>query len=164
MTLRSGRVLLHLLVAAWNVGVGVMAFILDGPRPFGLLMLIGGMTTAIGMLRLACLQVVLHHDHLEVHNLLRTFRVPWSQIQDVDLAELNQPFGWAMPALPRTVKILVNGRWRRVQALTAKPIMLNGLAVVGAHPPRWLCDAYGRLHDEWQRSGGRSRPLATETR
>jgi hypothetical protein len=104
---------------------------------------------AIAFLRAALLRVVLHDDHVQLVNPLRTMRIAWADIDDIDLVSRN---GWV-------VQVRSDGRAHRAWGLCK--LGRFGLAAGSAHDdsnrdaPGWLRDGYARLRRRWRSAAGR---------
>ncbi|GGN85976.1 hypothetical protein GCM10010112_67000 [Actinoplanes lobatus] len=92
--------------------------------------------------RLSRLRVVLHADHVELVNPLRTHRIPW---REIDAVEAFVFAGWR-------VRVWSGGRARVAFGLSqySKYTPARPGDDVDEHAPKWLSQGYHELRDTWQ--------------
>lgn len=121
-----------------------------GPVPVGLIAAMAGFALlGAFLLRIALVRVVLHEDHVQVVNPLRTFRYYWFDVEDIDIVSGG---GWI-------VRVWAGGvpRW----AWGVSRIGQFGLPFASVHDdpakdaPRFVYDGYRAMRSAWKR-GNRS--------
>jgi hypothetical protein len=121
-----------------------------GPVPVGLIAAMAGFALLGGfLLRIAAVRVVLHEDHVQVVNPLRTFRFYWFDVDDIDIISSG---GWI-------VRVWAGGvpRW----AWGVSRFGQFGLPFASAHDdpakdaPRFVYQGYREMRAAWKR-GNRS--------
>jgi hypothetical protein len=118
-----------------NLGPGVGQFLLG---------MAGIAVVAAALLRVALLRVVLHDDHVQLVSPLRTMRIAWADVEDIDLISRN---GWI-------VRVWAGGQPHQAWGLCK--LGRFGLAAGTRHDdpekdtPRWQRDGYAALRRYWR--------------
>lgn len=124
-----------------------------GPGPVPLVAyagMAGSVLFGVALLRIALVRVVLYEDHVQLVNPLRTLRIYWFDVEDVDIVSTG---GWI-------VRIWAGGvpRW----AWGVSRFGQFGLPVASVHDdpakdaPRFVYNGYREIRAAWKR-GNRSR-------
>lgn len=130
--------------------VGAIAAVVSASRPGATNALprlgVGVIAAALSavFVRIGALRVVLHPDHLEIVNPLRTHRIQWNDIDNIDTAVF---YGWK-------VRIWGNGNARIAFGLSqfSKYFTSQGgrFDDVESEAPRWLSRGYAELREYWR--------------
>lgn len=136
-------------VVATVFGVGSIVAILSGFEPGATnaapRIALGGIAVLLSAIfaRIAMLRVVIRDDHLLVVNPLRTYRIPWSDVQNIDAVVF---YGWK-------VRFWVDGRPRNAFGLCqfSKYGVSHGPKYddIYRDAPRWLHSGYDELRKHW---------------
>ena len=101
-------------------------------------------------LRISRLRVVLREDHLELVNPIRTHRIPWSAIADIDTVV---SYGWRVRIrLGENRSRTAFGLSHRSRYVHSSP----GHDDLDRDAPRWLSQGFAELRQHWQQRRFRS--------
>jgi hypothetical protein len=130
--------------AITGTAVGLLASN-PGPGAGQFLLGMAGMAVLAGiLLRVALLRVVLHDDHVQLVNPLRTMRIAWADVEDIDLISRND----------RIVRVWAYGEPHQAWGLCK----LGRFGIAASSPyddperdtPSWQRDGYAGLRKHWR--------------
>jgi hypothetical protein len=140
-------------IGALLVGLPLLGFLLIGANgelgemSFGAVAgLIAIVLVGLFVLRLALVRVVLHDDHIELVNPLRTFRYYWNDVEEIDI--ISAP-GWI-------VRVWAGGVARWAWG-TSRVGQFGLIPFTSAHDdpakdaPHWVYQGYRDIHAAWKR-------------